>query len=163
VRRALLGLAVVAVLAASALALGSSAAPAAGRKCIPDKQAGIQVVNKTTVIVYCGHADGTLKGTIKTTKYTKGACLKTVGNVIVGFGKFTTSRHPIALFDSFYLVTPATKDGTYRVAVLHVQRKGKKETIANNVRVVFKDKLSRGTFSGKFTNGLKFTGFFTCK
>ena len=158
-------LAVLAVLAASALALALSAstAPAAGRKCIPDKQAGIQTVNHVTVIVYCGHADGTLKGTIKTTRYTKGACYKTVGNLSVGFGKYTTPRHPIALYDSFFLVTPATKDGTYRLSVLHVQRKGKKETVANNVRVVLKDKLSRGTFSGTFPNGLKFTGFFTCK
>jgi hypothetical protein len=160
VKRALVALAVVGV---SVLALSAAAAPAAGRKCIPDKQAGIQTVNHVTVIVYCGHADGTFKGTIKTTKYTKGACYETVGNLIVGFGKYTTPSHPIALYDSFFLVTPATKDGTYRLSVLHIQHKGKKEALANDVKVVLKDKLSRGTFSGKFTNGLKFTGFFTCK
>jgi hypothetical protein len=162
VKRALLVLAVLAA-ATLALALGASSSPAAGRKCIPDKQAGIQVDDGVTLIVYCGHAKGTLKGAIKTTKYTKGACLKTVGNLSVGFGRYTTPRHPTAVSESFFLVTPATKDGTYRLAVLHVQHKGKKETIANNVKVVVKDKLSRGTFSGKFTNGLKFTGSFTCK
>jgi hypothetical protein len=160
VKRALVLLAVV---AASALALSASSAPAAGRKCIPDKQAGIQIVDHVAVIVYCGHAQATLKGTIKTTRYTKGSCYKTVGNLIVALGKLTSLSRPTALFDAFYLVTPATKDGTYRLSVLTVQRKGKKATVANNVRVVIKDKLSRGTFSGKFQNGLKFTGFFTCK
>ena len=47
--------------------------------------------------------------------------------------------------------------------MLHVQHKGKLETLANNVKVVVKSNLSRGTFSGKFDKGAKFTGSFTCK
>jgi hypothetical protein len=160
VKRALV---VLAVLATSTLAVSAVAAPAANRKCIPDKQAGIQIVNNVAVIVYCGHAKANLKTGTVITRYTKGSCYKTAGNLIVAFGKFTSIAHPIALFNAFYLVTPATRDGTYRLSVLTVQHRGKQATLANNVRVVVKSKLSRGTFTGKFQNGRKFIGAFTCK
>ena len=151
------------LVAASVAALTAGGSSAAGRKCIPDKQAGVMIVNNTAVVVYCGHANATVKSGGKTTLYAKGACFKTAGNLLVGAGKYTSYSRPKALFNAFYLVIPAFKDGTYRLGVLHVQHKGKLETLANNVKVVVKSKLSRGTFSGKFDKGAKFTGFFTCK
>jgi hypothetical protein len=165
VKRALVALAAAAV---SVLALSTAGAPAALNKCIPDKQAGIQIVNHVAVIVYCGHAKATVKSgndtaTQTTTVWTKGSCLKTAGNLILGFGKFTSIREPVPFFNAFYLVVPATQDGVFRLSVLQVQRKGKSTTVANNVRVVVKGQLSKGTFSGKFQTGRKFTGVFTCK
>jgi len=160
VKRLLVSLALVVATVATLTAGGSSAA---GRRCIPDKQAGVMIVGHTAVIVYCGHAKATVKSDGKTTLYTKGACYKTAGNLLVGVGKYTSYSRPKALFNAFYLVIPADKDGTSRLGVLHIQRKGKEEAIANNVKVVVKAKLSRGTFSGKFDKGAKFTGSFTCK
>jgi len=160
VKRLLVSLAVVVASVAALTAGGSSAA---GRKCVPDKQAGVMIVDHTAVIVYCGHAKATVKSGGKTTLYVNGACYKTAGNLLVGVGKYTSYSRPKALFNAFYLVIPATKDGTSRLGVLHIQRKGKEEGLANNVKVVIKNKLSRATFSGKFEKGAKFTGSFTCK
>jgi hypothetical protein len=154
---------VLAVLCTSIAALTAGSSSAAGRKCVPDKQAGVEIVDHVAVIIYCGHAKATLKTPAGTTHYTKGACYRTAGNLLVGFGKYTTFSHPKALFNAFYLVVPASKDGTFRLGVLHVQHKGKLETAANNVKVVVKNKRSRGTFAGKFEQGAKFTGSFTCK
>src|SRR5262249_31927138 len=92
-----------------------------------------------------------------------GMCLKTAGNLTVGFGKYTAVLHPIALSNSLVLVAPASVDGTYRLGLLTSQKKGSKATIANNVKIVIGGKRSHGTFSGKFQNGPKFTGAFTCK
>ena len=162
-------LALLAVLAAaSAISVGAASAPAASTslKCVPDKQAGIQVVNHVALIVYCGHAKLTLREGATVTHWggkNDGMCLHTAGNLTVGFGKYTAILHPIALSNSLVLVIPATKDGTFRLSVLTKQRKGKKAIAANNVKVVVSGKLSRGTFSGKFQNGPKFTGSFTCK
>jgi hypothetical protein len=155
---------VVALLVASSLAVGTASAPARSLgRCIPDRQAGVQVVNHVALIVYCGHAKLTLKEGTTTTHYKNGMCLKGAGTFTVGFGKYTAVLHPIALANSLVLVAPAPGDGTYRLGLLTVQKKGKKATAANDVKVVIAGKRSRGTFSGKFTNGKKFTGSFTCK
>src|SRR5262249_53784635 len=151
----------VAVLAAS-LSVTATASPA-GSKCIPDQKIGVEVVKGVAVIVYCGHAKTTLKSDGTTTHYTKGACYRTLGNLSVGQGKYTALSHPRAVSTALLLVAPATKEGTYRRAVLTVQRKGKLATVANNVTVVIKSKLTRGTFKGKFEKGAKFSGSFTCK
>jgi len=158
VRRALV---LLAVLAAS-LSVTATASPARS-KCIPDQKIGVEVVKGVAVIVYCGHAKATLKSDGATTHYTKGACYRTLGNLSVAMGKYTALSHPKALFNAFLLVIPATKDGTYRRGVLTVQRKGKLATVANNVTVVVKSKLTRGTFKGKFEKGATFSGSFTCK
>jgi hypothetical protein len=153
-----------AVLAASALAVGTASAPARlASKCIPDQQVGVQVVNHVALIVYCGHAKLTLKEGTKVTHWTKGMCLKTAGNLTVGFGKYTAILHPIALAKSLVLVIPAAKDGTFPLSVLTIQRKGSKATGTDKVRVVVKGSRSRGTFSGKFPKGAKVSGSFTCK
>jgi hypothetical protein len=158
-------LVLAALLAASALAVGTGSAPARPLlgKCIPDKQAGLQVVNHVALIVYCGHAKLTLKNGAKTTHWTKGMCLKTAGNLTVGFGKYTAILHPIALANSLVLVIPAASDGTYRLGLLTIQKKGEKATVADKVKVVVKGKRSGGAFSGKFPKGAKFTGSFTCR
>lgn len=157
-------LVLIAVLAAAAFAVNAAAAPTAViHKCIPDKQAGINRVNHVTLIVYCGHARMPLKEGGKTTVWAKGMCLKTAGNLTVGFGKYTTLVSPIALSNSIVLVIPAAGDGTFRLGLITLQKKGKKATLANNVKVVVAGKRSRGTFSGTFDKGAKFTGSFTCK
>ena len=154
----------VAAIAAAALALNVASAPARTLgKCIPDKVAGVQIVNHVALIVYCGHAKLTLKQGTKVTRWTSGMCLKNAGTYTVGFGKYTAVIHPIALSKSLVLTAPAPGDGTYRLSLLTIQTKGKKARVANNVKVVLKGKRSRGTFSGKFTDGKKFTGSFTCK
>jgi hypothetical protein len=161
VKRALV---VLAVLVAAAFAVNASAAPAKViRKCIPNREAGIERIGFTTLITYCGSAKATMKSSGNTTRYTGGACLKIVGNLIVGFGKYTTQVSPTALSNAFYLVIPATGDGTFRQSVLTLQKKGQKARAANNVKVVVSGGRSRGTFSGKILNGPKFTGSFTCK
>jgi len=156
-----------AVLAASVLSVGTASAPAGSLagKCIPDKQAGVKVVNHVALIIYCGHAKITIKEGSKVTHYAggKGMCLRTAGNLTVGWGEYTAILHPIALSKAVVLVAPATSDGTYRLSLLTIQQKGKKAVVANNVKVVVKGKRSRGTFSGKFEKGATFTGSFTCK
>ena len=155
-----------ALVAASVLAIGAASAPARSLgNCIPDRQAGVKVVNHVALIIYCGHAKVTVKEGSKVTRYAsgKGMCLKTAGNLTVGWGEYTAILHPIALSNALVLVVPAAGDGTFRLSLLTVQKKGKKAIVANNVKVVVSGKRSRGTFSGKFTNGTKFTSSFTCK
>jgi hypothetical protein len=157
-------LVVLAVLVAASFAVNASAAPEkVVRKCIPNKEAGIERIGVVTLITYCGSAKATMKASGKTTTYKAGACLKIVGDLIVGFGKYTTQVSPTALSNAFYLVIPAPGDGTFKSAVLTLQKKGQKAKAANNVKVVVSGKRSRGTFSGKILNGPKFTGSFTCK
>jgi hypothetical protein len=153
------------VLAASALAVGAASAPARPLvgKCIPDKQAGVQVVNHVALVVYCGHAKLTLKQGSTVKHWTNGMCLKTAGNLTLGFGKYTAILHPIALANSLVLVIPAKGDGTYKLGLLTVQKKGQKATVADKVKGEVKGKRSRGTFSGQFLKGARVTGSFTCK
>ncbi len=156
-------LVVLSVLLASSLAIGTATAPAKTiRKCIPNRQTGIEVDSHANVIVYCGSARATLHTGGKTTHLTNGMCLRSVGAMSVGFGKYT-SLQPIAVSSAFLLVAPAYQDGSYRLGVLTIQRKGQKMTGADHVKVVVKGKRTRGTFSGRFQNGKKFTGSFTCK
>jgi hypothetical protein len=162
VKRALL---LAAAVAATALAMNVASAPARSLngKCVPDRTAGVQIVDHVALIVYCGHAKLTLKQGTTVTHWTKGMCLKGAGTYNVGFGKYTAILHPIALANSLVLEAPAPHDGTYRRALLTIQKKGKTAKVAGNVKVVLKGNRSRGTFSGKFPSGVKFTGSFTCK
>ena len=133
------------------------------RKCVPNREAGIEVKNGVTAIVYCGSAKATLVAGGKTTRYSGGACLVVAGTLNVGVGKFTTLGHT-PLYTSFFLVIPAAADGKFKLAVLTVQSKGK-SLHAANVTAVVTGKRSRGTFGGKFLDGSKskFSGSFTCK
>jgi hypothetical protein len=154
---------VVAALVVSSLAVlaGPSSADSI-RKCIPNREAGIETKNHVTVIVYCGSAKATIISAGKTTKYSGGACYKVAGTLNVDIGKFTTLHHA-PLYTAFLLVIPAAGDGTFNLAVLNIQHKGQKDQTANKIHAVVKGKRSRGTFSGKFLSGPKFTGSFTCK
>ena len=155
---------VLAVLVAASLALTAATASATTiRKCIPDKEAGTERNGAVTLIVYCGHAKLTLKSSGKTTHWTNGMCLKIAGNLIVGFGKFTTFATPKPVSVALVLTIPAAKDGTFSLATIEVQHKGQKTKDASHVHAVVKGKRSRGTFSGTFLNGPKFSGSFTCK
>lgn len=134
------------------------------RKCKPNLQYGLEVMDKTNIIVFCGSAKATVKFNGKTYHFTNGACYKAVGSLNVGIGKYTTTiTHP-PYFTSLYLVVPATQDGTYRLGVLTVQFKGKSYETTASTKVIVKNKRSRGSFAGKFTKGgPTFTGTFTCK
>jgi hypothetical protein len=154
---------VLAALVVSGLAVFVPTSPANSiRKCIPNREAGIEVTNHVTVIVYCGSAKVTIVAAGQTTKYSGGACYKVAGSLNVDIGKFTT-LHRATLYTAFVLVIPAAGDGTFNLAVLTIQHKGKKDLSANKIHVVVKGKRSRGAFSGKFLGGPKFTGSFTCK
>ena len=74
-KRALL---LAAAVAATALAMNVASAPARplASNCVPDKQAGVQIVNHVALIVYCGHAKLTLKQGSTVTHWTKGMCLR---------------------------------------------------------------------------------------
>jgi hypothetical protein len=156
-------LALVAALAVAALGVltGSSSAGTAEVRCMPNKSVGVRIVNHVTVVVYCGSAKLTIKSAGKTTRYSGGACYKVAGSLNVGLGKLTTLGHT-PLYRAVLLVIPAVGDGTYRLAVMTVQQKGKQQA-ANKVRAVVMGNRSKGTFSGKFQKGAKFTGSFTCK
>ena len=159
---AVLALAVVGVLAGSSSARTET-------KCIPNKEVGVttEKVGKTyvTLIVWCGTAKMTIKSNGQTTHYKSGSgmCLKEGGTLDVGFGKFTKLGFT-PLYDAALFVIPALGDGTYRTAVLTVEHKGQKNLqVANHVKVIVTNKRSRGTFSGQFLKGPKFTGSFTCR
>jgi hypothetical protein len=155
-------LAILAALTVAGLSLfaGTSSARSEG-KCIPNKQAGVFIVNKTAVLVYCGTAKMSIKSNGKTTRYAGGACYKLVGTLNVGMGKWTTIGHA-PLYSAVLLVLPAPGDGTYRIGVITIQKKGRPTLAANHVKAVVKAHRSKGTFSGKFLKGAKFTGSFTC-
>jgi hypothetical protein len=155
-------LGLVAVVAAVALgALAGTASARTATPCVFNKSAGVIVKNHVAVVVYCGSAKMTIKSAGKTSRFAGGACYKLGGSLTVAMGKFTTlGRTP--LYSAALLAVPAEGDGTYRLAVITVQHKGKQQA-ANKVRVVVADKRSKGTFSGQFQKGAKFTGTFTCK
>lgn len=155
---------VLAVLVVSSLALTATTASATTiRKCIPDKEAGTERDGSVTLIVYCGHAKLTIKSGGFTTKWTNGLCLKLAGDLIVGFGKSTTFATPKPQSVSLVLTIPAAGDGTFNAATIEIQRKGHPTKDASHVHAVVKGKRSRGTFSGTFLHGAKFSGSFTCK
>ena len=155
---------VLAVLVAASLALtAATASSAVIRKCIPNKEAGTERINGATLITYCGSAKLTLKSSGKTTKWTNGMCLKIVGDLVVGFGKATTFATPKPASVSLVLIIPAPGDGTFKAATLEIQHKGQKNLDASHVRAVVKGHRSRGTFSGTFLHGSKFSGSFSCK
>ena len=157
-------LVVAAALVAAALtstAVASASSAKVIHKCLPNKAAGIETQDHTTLVVYCGTARATLRAGSTTTHYKGGACFRIPGTLNIGFGKFTTLSHPKPLFSALLFVLPASRDGVYKLGVLQVQRKGKTMS-ANNVRAVVRGKRSRATFSGKFLIGPKFTGSVTC-
>jgi hypothetical protein len=159
-------LVVLAVLVAASLALTAATASATTiRKCIPNKEVGTERNGSATLILYCGSAKLSIKSAGKTTKWGRGTgmCLKIVGNLVVGFGKFTTFATPKPVDVALVLTIPASGDGTYRLATIEIQHKGKPTLDASHVRVVVSGKRSRGTFSGTFLHGAKFSGSFTCK
>jgi hypothetical protein len=154
---------VLAALAAAALSVfaGSSSARTI-RKCKPNVQPGLEVVGRTTVIIYCGSATVNVKFGGKTYKFANGACYKAAGSLNVGVGKYTTISHA-PLYQALYLVAPAPQDGTYKLGVLSVQFKGK-SLDASHMKMIVKGKRSNGSFSGTFVKGgPKFTGTFSCK
>ena len=77
-------------------------------------------------------------------------------------GKWTSISSP-PLYKAVLFVIPADKDGTYRLGTITIQNKGKPTQAANRIKVVVSGNRSKGTFSGKFPKGAKFTGSFTCK
>ena len=155
-------LALVAVLAVASLGLlASSSSADSYRKCIPNKEAGVWVHNHVTFLLFCGSAKVTYHSAGKTTHYDGGACYKIVGSFIVGVGKFTTLGHT-PVYSAFYLVSPLPQDGSTKLGVLTLQRKGLR-LAANKLSMKVTGGRSRGTFSGKFPKGAAFSGSFTCK
>jgi hypothetical protein len=155
-------LALLAVLAVAGLGLLTGSSSGATVKCIPNKRAGITVVNHSTVLIYCGTAKLTITSAGKTTHWAPGACYKLPGSLSVAMGKWTSISSP-PLYKAVLFVIPADKDGTYRLGTITIQSKGKPTLAANRIKVVVSGNRSKGTFSGKFPKGANFTGSFTCK
>ena len=133
------------------------------RACKPNVQPGLEIVNKTNIIVFCGSAKATVKFGGKTYHLTNGACYPATGSLNIGIGKYTTTTERHApFFTSLYLVVPASQDGTYKFGVVTVQFKGKSYS-ASKAKVVVKGNRSYGSFAGRFSKGPTFTGTFTCK
>jgi len=157
-------LVILAVLVVAGVALTATTASATViRKCVPDKEAGTERDGSVTLITYCGHAKLTLTSAGKTTHWKNGMCLKIIGVLRVGFGKYTTFATPKPISVSLILTIPLPGDGTSKLATVEIQRKGQKTKDAAHVRAVVKGNRSRGTFSGTFLQGAKFSGSFTCK
>ena len=156
---------VLAALVAAALSVLAAPSPASSakviRKCVPNVRPGLEVDGRTNVILFCGSARATVRYKGVAYRFSNGACYKAAGSLNVGIGKYTTVNHT-PFYKAVYLVAPAAKDGTFELGVLAVQSKGK-ELGAAKVKVVVSSKRSRGTFTGTFRNGPKFTGSFTCK
>ena len=157
---------VLAVLVAASLAVTASTASASTiRKCIPNKEVGTERNGSVTLIIYCGSAKLTIKSGGFTTKWGGGTgmCLRLAGDLVVGFGKSTTFATPKPAAVSLVLTIPAPTDGTFNAATIEIQRKGHPTKDASHVHAVVKGKRTRGTFSGTFLHGAKFSGSFTCK
>ena len=152
-----------AALAAACLAVfaGTSSANVIS-KCVPNVRPGIEVVNKLTIRVFCGSAKVTVRSGGVVYKRSNGACyLEAVSSLVIGLGRYTsTGLKP--LYPALFMVIAAPKDGTYRAGTLTLQRKGKILT-SGKITVVVRDKRTRGTFTGEFLKGPKFSGSFTCK
>jgi hypothetical protein len=130
-------------------------------KCIPNVRPGSEVANGVKLRIFCGSAKATVRAGRVTYKRSNGACFRVIGSLTVGLGHYTTPG-PKPLHPALFLAVGAPGDGTYRIGVLTLQSKGKALNAAK-VTVVIRGKRTRGTFSGKFQNGPKFTGSFTCK
>ena len=131
-------------------------------KCVPNIKPGTEVVDHVTLRIFCGSAKATIKTSSTTYKRSNGGCFRVVGSLTVGLGKYTASVTHAPLYPAAFIVVPADTDGTYRFGVVTLQSKGK-SMVASKVRVIVSGKRTRGTFSGKFTNGPKFSGSFSCK
>jgi len=155
-------LVVMAVLVAAAFSVAAGVSSAKViQKCVPNVRPGTEVVNGVTVRIFCGSAKATVHAGGITYKRSNGACFPTPASLTIGIGHFTTVGNK-ALYPSFFMVVGATRDGTVHTGVLYLQSKGKTQN-AGSVKVVVSGKRTRGTFSGKFLKGPKFTGSFTCK
>jgi hypothetical protein len=159
-------LALVAVFAVAALGLfaGTSAARTEG-KCIFNKEAGHYVKNHVGFTVFCGSARLTLNVAGKVSHYgngTAGMCIPTSGSLQLGMGTLTQLGHT-PQYNSLLMSVGAPKDGTYRVAVLNVLKKGDANWLsAAHITLVLTKNRTRGTFNGAFAGGKHFTGTFTC-
>jgi hypothetical protein len=148
------------VAAAFSVAAGVSSAKVI-LKCVPNVRPGTEIVNRVTLRIFCGSAKATVHAGGITYKRSNGACFPTPGSLTIGIGHFTTVGNK-ALYPSLFMVVGAGHDGTFRTGVIELQSKGKTQN-AGGAKVVLSGKRTRGTFSGKFLKGPKFTGSFTCK
>jgi hypothetical protein len=149
------------VAAAFSMSAGLSSAKVI-QKCVPNVRPGSEIVNGAVLRIFCGSAKATIRAGGVTSKRSNGACYtEVVGSLVIGIGKFTKAGSK-PLYPAMFLAVAATKDGTFNDGVLTFESKGKTLT-AGNVKVVVSGKRSRGTLSGKFVKGPKFTGSFTCK
>jgi hypothetical protein len=159
-------LALVALLAVASLGVfaGASSARTEG-KCTFNKVAGHYVKNHVGFTVFCGSAKLTLNSDGKVSHYgngTLGACYKFGGSLEVGMGTFTQLGHT-PQYNSLLMSVGATKDGTYRIAVLNVLKKGNPNWLsAAHITIVLTKNRTHGTFNGSFQGGKHFTGSFTC-
>jgi hypothetical protein len=156
-------LVVLAALVATAFSMSAGLSSAKViQKCVPNVRPGSEIVNGVALRIFCGTANATIHVGGVTSKRSNGACYsEVVGSMVVGIGKFTKAGTK-PLYPAMFMAVAATKDGTFNNGVLTFESKGKTQT-AGNVRVVVRGKRTRGTFSGKFLKGPKFTGSFTCK
>jgi hypothetical protein len=153
---------VAAALAAAVFAaLAASSSANVIEKCVWNARPGTEVVNKAAIRIFCGPAKATVHAGGVTSKRSNGACYKAPGSVTLGLGKYSVAPYtPIAA--GLLLVIPAPKDGRYSNAFLTLLSKGK-SSVATKVKAVLSDNRSRGTFSGTFVHGPRFTGTFSCK
>ncbi len=159
-------LALLAVLAVASLGLfvSASSARTAG-KCVFNKEAGHYVKNHVGFTVFCGSARLTLNVGGKISHYgngTLGACYPTAGSLQIGMGTFTQLGHT-PQYNALLMSLGAPKDGTYRIGVLNILKKGDANWLsAAHITVVLTKNRTHATFSGAFPGGKHFSGSFTC-
>jgi hypothetical protein len=159
-------LALVAVLVVASLGLfaGASSARTEG-KCTFNKVAGHYVKNHVGFTVFCGSATLTLNTGGKTSHYGNGSaglCVKLGGSLEVGMGTFTQLGHT-PQYNALLMSVGAPKDGTYRIAVLNILKKGDANWLsAAHITLVLTKNRTHGAFNGAFQGGKHFSGSFTC-
>ena len=158
--------ALVAVLAVASLGLFVTASSARTEgKCVFNKVAGHYVKNHIGYTVFCGSARLTLNTGGKVSHYgngTGGLCLRFGGSLEVGMGTLTQLGHTPS-YNSLLMSVGAPKDGTYRIAVLNVLKKGDPNWLsAAHITLVLTKNRTHGTFNGAFQGGKHFSGSFTC-
>ena len=156
-KRALVLLALVALAATAA----AGAAPKVAARC----QSGTHKVGTVTYRVYCGPASASVTEDGATHRFRKGSCVRVGITKIftMSIGKLTVSKGR-PRYNYFGVTVPhASRDGTYRSAVITWTFGGERHALASaTLRLTHHQ--TRGSFSGRAAGSTStVTGSFRCK
>jgi hypothetical protein len=156
-------LAVLAVVAETAVGGSFSGRTASAASCTPT----VQTIKNVTVSVSCGPAKATVTYKGKTYKFTVGRCHTIAGGFFVDIGKTAAlGDKPVAYaFDLGVPSYPKPHDGTYTSSVTLVwQIPGHRFQLEVPYAITLSAKLRKGTFTGPVIGGgsAQAKGSWTC-